>query len=79
MNKIMVSKERKEYQKKIRNRKWQVLITQILILIGFLALWEFLADKEIIDSFITSQPSRILQTFLNLSANELPKHIGVTV
>lgn len=79
MNKIMVSKERKEYQKKKRNTKYLVIITQISILIGFLALWEFLADKQIIDSFITSQPSRIFQTFLNLTANELPKHIGVTV
>lgn len=77
MNKI-ISKERTLYLKKIRKKKFLVLLTQITILIGFLALWEFLANKDIIDSFITSQPSRILQTFLNLTSNDLLKHIGVT-
>lgn len=79
MNKLVVSEERKKYLKSKRNRKILVLITQILILVVFLAIWEFLADREIIDSFITSQPSRILKTFLNLQSNELPMHIGVTV
>ena len=34
--------------------------------------------KEIIDSFITSQPSRILETFINLSDNQLLMHLWVT-
>ena len=38
-----------------------------------------LANKGIIDSFITSQPSRMLKTFMNLSQNYLLKHLGVTV
>ena len=56
-----------------------ILITQIAILISFLAIWEVLANKDIIDSFIMSQPSRIWDTFMNLSSNDLMKHIGVTV
>lgn len=79
MNKENVSKERKEYLKKEKNKKCLVLITQVTILIAFLALWEYLANKGIIDSFITSKPSRIFDTFMNLTANDLPKHIGVTV
>lgn len=79
MNKLIISKERKQYLKSIRKQKYLVLITQVLILVGFLALWEVLADQGIIDSFITSQPSRIFNTFMNLSSNELLKHIGVTV
>ena len=74
-----ISKERKKYIKKIRINKWLVIITQIFILVGFLALWEILANYKIIDSFITSQPSRILNTFMNLSQNDLMKHMGVTV
>ena len=79
MNKKIISKERKEYLKKIRHKKYLILLTQISILIGFLIIWEILANKKIIDSFITSQPSRILETFMNLGSNDLIKHIGVTV
>lgn len=78
MNKI-ISKERKQYLSKIRKHKILVLVTQILVLVGFLALWEILADLNIIDSFITSSPSRILNTFMNLGSNDLLTHIGVTV
>jgi len=41
-------------------------------------LWEMLANKGIIDSFITSQPSRMLKTFMNLSQNGLLEHLGIT-
>ncbi len=78
MNKI-ISKERKEYLKKNKNQKRKVIITQILILIAFLGIWEILADTQIIDSFITSSPSRILKTFMDLGSNDLIHHIGVTV
>lgn len=79
MNRVFISKERRNYLKKIKRKKYLVLLTQILILIGFLGIWEILANKGIIDSFITSQPSRILETFCNLTSNDLVKHIGVTV
>ena len=79
MNKQLISKERQQYLNKIRYKKYMVLITQIAILVGFLTLWEMLANKKIIDSFIMSQPSRIWETFMNLSSNDLLKHLGVTV
>ena len=78
MIKNSISKERKQYLKNIKKKKYLILLTQISILILFLGIWEFLANKEIIDSFITSQPSRILNTFINLGSNDLLKHIGVT-
>lgn len=73
-----ISQERKKYLKNIRKNKVLVLVTQIMILVGFLAIWEVLANNKIIDSFITSQPSRILKTFMNLSSNNLLTHIKVT-
>ena len=79
MNNLNISNERKKYLKKIKKKKILVLLTQILILVGFLALWEILANKGFIDSFITSQPSRILKTFFNLGQNDLLKHLVVTV
>lgn len=79
MNKTIISKDRKEYLRKIRKRKYLILLTQILILVSFLGIWEILADNGIIGSFITSQPSKIFATFMNLTSNDLLKHIGVTV
>ena len=70
--------ERKQYLKKIKVRKTSIILTQVLIVIAFIILWEVLANKEIIDSFITSQPSRMLKTFMNLSKNGLLEHLVVT-
>lgn len=75
-NKISV--ERKKYLKKVTRNKIIIFITQILLLVTFIAVWEICANANIIDSFITSKPSRILDTFMNLSQNGLLEHIGVT-
>lgn len=79
MSKQRISKERKQYLKHKKYKQYMVLLTQIVILVGFLTIWEILANQKIIDSFIMSQPSRIWNTFLNLGSNDLLKHIGVTV
>lgn len=79
MNKQFISKERKKYLRKKKRKQYRIWLTQIGILIAFLAIWEILANQKIIDSFIMSQPSRIWETFTNLSANDLIKHINVTV
>ena len=62
MDKLVISKERRQYLKNIKKQKYLVLMTQVVLLVGFLALWEVLANQGIIDSFITSQPSRIFNT-----------------
>lgn len=79
MQKKNKSEERKRYLRKITVTKVSIFITQISLVILFIALWEILAGKGIIDSFITSQPSRMLKTFMNLSQNGLLEHLGVTV
>ncbi len=73
-----ISNDRKKYLRKVKTNKIAVFITQITIVIGFIILWEILANLGIIDSFITSQPSRIFNTFMNLSQNDLLEHLGVT-
>lgn len=78
MPKKNISDDRKKYLRKKRIKKISILVTQIGILIAFIAIWEFAANKELIDSFITSQPSKILKTFINLSSNDLLMHIQVT-
>ena len=79
MKNKVISKEKKKYLNKVKRDNIIVILTQIFILVGFLALWEILADSKVIDSFITSQPSRIWNTFLNLSSNDLLEHTKVTV
>ena len=76
---VVKSKERKEYLKTKKKKKILVLFTQIFILIAFLTIWEILANKGIIDSFMMSQPSRIWNTLINLGSQDLMKHIWVTV
>ena len=55
-----------------------IVFTQISILIILIVAWEMAANKGWIDSFIMSQPSKILKTFINLSSNDLFTHIWVT-
>lgn len=78
MSDKFISIDRKKYLRKIKLNKLAVFFTQIGILALFIILWEALANLKVIDSFITSQPSRILKTFMNLSSNDLLKHLGVT-
>lgn len=75
-----MSKGYKEYLN--RNKRYNILIVsiQILIIISFLFLWEYGARKEIIDSFITSSPTEIIETIINLiKSNNLFNHIIITI
>ena len=78
MHKKNISKDRKKYLRKITIKKASILATQIILVIAFITIWEISANKGIIDSFITSQPSKIVNTFINLSNNQLLMHLGVT-
>ena len=78
MHKKNISDDRKKYLRKKYIKKISIIVTQISILIAFIVIWEMAAEKELIDSFIMSQPSKILKTFINLSSNDLLMHIQVT-
>lgn len=78
MDKKAISKDRRVYLRKQKTNKIAILTVQILVVVGFIALWEILANLGIIDSFIASQPSRIVKTFMNLSENDLLTHVGIT-
>ena len=70
--------EREKYLTGIKIKKYAILSIQIGLLVGLIILWEICANVGIIDSFITSQPSRIVKTIVNLSSNDLLMHLGVT-
>lgn len=74
-----ISSERKKYLFQKRKTKFLIVFTQILILLAFIVIWELLAEKEIIDDFITSRPSKIWLTLKDLSSNHLLTHLWVTL
>ena len=74
-----MSEERKKYLKQVKTEKILILGSQTLLLILFLSVWEIGANEGWIDTFITSSPSRILNTFRNFASNNLIEHIKVTV
>lgn len=74
-----MSKEQKDYLKKLKINKIKIFLYQILIFIIFIILWQYLSDKNIINTFITSSPKNILFTLKNLYINNnLLFHIWVT-
>lgn len=79
MENRIISEDRKKYLRKIKMNKISIILTQIFILISFITIWEILTETKIINSFITSSPSRILNTFMNMKENDLMMHIWVTV
>lgn len=74
-----ISVDRKRYLQKQKKSKIAVLSTQIGVVLLLIAVWEILARLNIIDSFIMSSPSRIWNTIVNLTENNLFEHIGITV
>lgn len=75
-----ISKEHGDYLKKIKSRKRAISISQILILVLWLAIWEILAQFNLIDTFLTSYPSSIWKLFLNyIKEGNLFYHVGISV
>lgn len=75
-----ISLEHTEYIKKVQRRKRNILITQIVILISILGLWEIAARFNWIDTFLTSYPSAIWKLFLQYSKDgNLFHHVGISV
>ena len=74
-----VSRKRTLYLRRKRRRTHLVHACQIGFLVFFFAQWEISARLGWIDSFILSQPSRILETLRNMSQNHLMMHVGVTL
>lgn len=75
-----MSKEQREYIKKYKLNKLVILIIQVSIVLVFLGIWEFLSTKGIINSFMFSSPSKVVDTIYGLYRdNNLFRHIWVTV
>ena len=74
-----MSIEHKKYLRKIRINKLIILFFQIFIIVAFLFIWQYLSDKNIINSFLSSSPTKVYKTTLNLlKENNLWNHVFIT-
>lgn len=74
-----MSNEHLLYLKRIKRHNIFIIIMQILLLSSFILTWEYLANKNIISSFIFSSPTKIFNTLISLyKNNNLFIHIFTT-
>ncbi len=73
------SKEHKEYLKKQKKERIIVLSSQILIVLSFLIIWELIVKFKLINTFLSSSPSKVLETTIGLMKDHtLFNHIWIT-
>lgn len=78
--KVVYSKERQNYLKKIRNDKITTYVFRALLLVVLIGLWELLTATGVLDAFFISSPSRIVKQFINFfKTGEMWYHIGITL
>ena len=64
----------------MKHNKVVIKLIQIIILITFIFLWEYLSNHNIINSFVFSSPSKIIRCITTLyKENNLTNHIFVTL
>lgn len=70
----------KQFLKKYKRNKILIKFFQIFIIIALIGIWEILVRKGFINNFITSYPSKILDTIMSLyKSGDLLHHIWVTL
>ena len=68
------------FVKKLKRQNILMHVFRITLLVFLMVLWETLATFNVIDSFISSSPSKIFITTYKLTVeNDLIYHIGVTL
>lgn len=70
----------KKYIRKQKTKTFFVHLTQILVLVALLGLWELVAYKNWVDPFIISSPSRVIKQIVELyETGNLFTHITTTL
>ncbi len=76
---LQISPEHQAYLRAVKLEKMKIVISRVAILVLFIIGWELAARCKLVDAFITSQPSRIWVTLVNLHLEGLLyHHIGIT-
>ena len=77
---MYISKEHSLFLKKLKKEKIIIIIFRILIILIFIIIWELLSKYNIINTFLFSSPSKVINTIIKLyKSNELFKHIYITL
>jgi len=76
----VMSKRQELFLKKYRHKQVFIKFVQIFIAVLVLGIWELFARLGLIDTFITSYPSKVFMTIVNLfKSGNLFNHIFVTL
>lgn len=74
------SKEQLAFLTDLKILRLKIRAYQILGFLAFLAIWQFLSSKEVINPFIFSSPSRIVTTFRSMVMDRsIFPHVGITL
>lgn len=75
-----MSPSHEAYLRKQFKKMQTVRIYQLLIVVTFIALWEFTTRIGVLNSFIFSSPSRVINSFWGMAGDgSIFYHIGVTL
>lgn len=76
----MISSEHQKYLKKRKREKRIVLFFRVLIIVIFITLWQVLDSFKIINSFLMSSPSKVIEvTLLLIKDGSLFRHLLITL
>lgn len=68
------------YKKRVIRRKIITHVLQIVLLVGFLGLWQLLADKGILNEFLFSKPSAIYDLLKSyIVSGEIYQHLKISI
>lgn len=75
-----ISESHKQYLKNCKRSKNLVISLRIMFAVIFIGGWELLTRLGIIDSFIFSSPSGIIECFIELAkSGTIFRHMGITI
>jgi len=76
---LIQSDEQKKYIRDVKRRKHIIIFTRLIILVVFFSLWEIAGRLKWIDSFLTSTPSKMFTSFIQIyNEGTLLTHISIT-
>lgn len=63
-----------------KKKKIYLLLWQVIIIVSFFGLWELFSYLNIIDTFLISSPSKIInKLIIYIKNNEILSHLGISV
>ena len=75
-----MSKEQREFIRRYKFNKLLIFFIQVMIVVIFFGTWQYLSNNNIINSFIFSSPTKVVNTIYGLYlGGDLFHHIWVTV